>query len=92
MQLRRMVNASNSDKSLTVSMTGILEVNIIASSLLNASTVTQNRSPTAREVKTETAVANFAPLALPAPSSFATRTLEQVGDIHLDFLNWRNCP
>lgn len=76
MQLRRIVNANKTDKSLTIAITGMLEVKIIASFSWKTIIIKQNRSPTAREVKTETVVANFAPFALLAPSSFATRTLD----------------
>lgn len=77
MQLRRMVNANKTDNSLTIVITGLLEVKIITSFSLKAIIINQNRTPTAREVKTATVVANFAAFVLPAPSSFATRTLEQ---------------
>ena len=63
--------------SLTIVMTGKLEVKIMASFLWNNMTIKQNESPTAREVNVDTMVANFAPFAFPAPSSFATRTLDQ---------------
>jgi len=52
-----------------------VEVKIIASFSWKAMVIDQNRSPTTKEVNTEILVANFAPFALPAPSSFATRTL-----------------
>lgn len=77
MQLKRMVNASMTANSLTIDITGMLEVNIMASFSGKTKTINENRSPTAKEVKTETANENLALLALPAPSSLATRTLRQ---------------
>lgn len=62
--------------SLTIVITGKLEVKIMASFSWNATTIKQNISPTDREVNTDTMVASFAPFAFPAPSSFATRTLD----------------
>lgn len=70
------MNANKTDKSLAIVTTGMLEVKIIASFSWKAINIKENRSPTAREVKTATEVANFAPLALLAPNSFATRTLD----------------
>jgi hypothetical protein len=75
MQLRRIVNANKTANSLTISITGVLVVKIIASFSWKTMIIDQNRSPTIKDVNTETVVANFAPFALPAPSSFATRTL-----------------
>lgn len=75
MQLRRMVITNMTANSLTIAITGMLGVNIMASFSWNATTIKQKRSPTDREVNNDTMVANFAPFALPAPSSFATRTL-----------------
>lgn len=82
MQLERMVNASMTANSFTIDITGMLEVNIIASFSWKTITINQNRNPTAREVKTETVIENLAPLALPAPSSLATRTLSE------EIINW----
>lgn len=70
------MNANKTANSLTIVITEELEVKIIASFSWKAMIVDQNRSPTTKEVNTETVVANFAPFALPAPSSFATRTLK----------------
>lgn len=70
-----MVNDSRTAKSLTIEIIEELEVKIIASFSGKAMTISQKKNPTAREVNTDTLVANLAPLALPAPSSFATRTL-----------------
>ena len=75
MQLKRIVNANKTAKSLTISITEALEVKIIARFLGKAMIIDQNRSPTIKEDNTEIVVANFAPFALLAPSSFATRTL-----------------
>ena len=63
--------------SLTIVMTGKLEVKIMASFLWNNMTIKQKESPTDREINIDTTVANFAPFVFPAPSSFATRTLDQ---------------
>ena len=76
MQLRRTVSANNTDKSLTIAITGMLEVKIIASFSWKTNIINKNKSATARDVKTETVVANFAPFVLPAPSSFDTHTLD----------------
>ena len=75
MQLKRIVNANKTAKSLTISITEALEVKIIARFLGKAMIIDQNRSPTIKEDNTEIVVANFAPFALLTPSSFATRTL-----------------
>ena len=75
MQLKRIVNANKTAKSLSISITEELEVKIITRFSGKAMIVDQNRSPTIKEDNTEIVVANFAPFALPAPSSFATRTL-----------------
>ena len=75
MQLRRMVNASNSASSFTIAITEELDVKIIASLSWKAKIIDQKKSPTTREVNTDTNEANLAPFALPAPISFATRTL-----------------
>jgi hypothetical protein len=72
-----MVNASKTANSLTIKITKELEVKIIASFSGKAMTIDQNNSPTTREVNNDTMVANLAPFALPAPSSFATRTLHK---------------
>ena len=69
------MNANKTANSLTISITGVLVVKIIASFSWKTMIIDQNRSPTIKDVNTETVVANFAPFALPAPSSFATRTL-----------------
>lgn len=75
MQLKRIVNANKTAKSLTISITEALEVKIIARFSGKAMIIDQNRSPTIKEDNTEIVLANFAPFALPAPSSYATRTL-----------------
>ena len=75
MQLKRIVNANKTAKSLTILITEALEVKIIARFSGKAMIIDQNRSPTIKEDNTEIVVANFAPFALLAPSSFATRTL-----------------
>jgi hypothetical protein len=75
MQFRRIVNANKTANLLTIAITEVVEVKIIASFSWKAMVIDQNRSPTTKEVNTEILVANFAPFALPAPSSFATRTL-----------------
>lgn len=69
------MNASKTANSLTIAITEELEVKIIASFPGKAMMIDQNNSPTTRDVNTDTVVANLAPFALPAPSSFATRTL-----------------
>ena len=69
------MNANKTANSLTISITGVLVVKIIASFSWKTMIIDQNRSPTIKDVNNETVVANFAPFALPAPSSFATRTL-----------------
>ena len=73
--MKRIVNANKTTKSLTISIIEALEVKIIARFSGKAMNIDQNRSPTIKEDNTEIVVANFAPFALPAPSSFATRTL-----------------
>lgn len=75
MQLRRTVKANNIASSLTIWITEELDVKIKARFLLKDTITNQNINPTNKVVTTETTVANLAPFALPAPSSFATRTL-----------------
>lgn len=75
MQLRRMVNASKIANSLTIVITAGLELKILASFSGVAIIMDRKQSPTNREFSTDTMAANLAPFALPAPSSFATRTL-----------------
>jgi len=75
MQLRRIVKANKIDSSLTIWITDKLDVKIKASFSLKTTIINQNMNPTITVFTTETTVANFAPFALPAPSSFATRTL-----------------
>ncbi|WVZ18750.1 hypothetical protein V8G54_006072 [Vigna mungo] len=74
MQLRRTVKANNIARSLTIWITDELDVKIKARFLLKNTITNQNINPTSTVFTTETKVANFAPSALPAPSSFATRT------------------
>ena len=69
------MKASQIASSLTILMTDELDVKINASFSLKIMTTNQNINPTSRVFTTDTIVANFAPFALPAPSSFATRTL-----------------
>lgn len=76
MQLRRMVKANKNANSLTIWITDELDVKIKASFSLKATITNQKINPTNTVFTTETIVANFAAFALPAPSSFATRTLK----------------
>ena len=75
MQLTRMVNTNMIENSFAMEMTGTLAVKIIASFSWKKMIMKQNKSPTVMEVNIDTVIANFAPFALPAPSSLATRTL-----------------
>lgn len=75
MQFSRIVNASKRDNSSTILITAELEVKILAIFSGKAIIIEKNMNPTRTAVSTTPAVANFAPSALPAPSSFATRTL-----------------
>uniref|UniRef100_A0A5K1FQM8 Uncharacterized protein n=1 Tax=Nymphaea colorata TaxID=210225 RepID=A0A5K1FQM8_9MAGN len=72
-----MVKASNMARFDTAWMTAVLEVNRSANSLCRVMMRIQKKSPIAADVATETMLANFAPLALPAPSSLLTLTLRQ---------------
>jgi hypothetical protein len=71
-----MVKANNIDSSLTILITDKFDVKIKASFSLKRTIINQNMKPANTVFTTETIVANFAPFALPAPSSFATRTLK----------------
>lgn len=71
------MHASKSASSLTIVITAEVEVKIFASFPGMAITTGQKKSPTKREYSNDTMVANFVPFAFPAPSSFATRTLDK---------------
>lgn len=73
--MRRIVKAKSHESLSTSSMTGALSENMYANLSWNAMINTQKKSPIIVEVITETFVANFAALPLPAPSSFAILTL-----------------
>ncbi|MFS7941321.1 hypothetical protein Hanom_Chr05g00474861 [Helianthus anomalus] len=75
MQLKRTVSDNNTESSSTMLMTMLFDVKIIASLSGNATINAQNSRPTRIDVSNDILVANIAPFALPAPSSFATRTL-----------------
>ena len=64
------------DKSPTAKATSLFEVNIYASLSLKNKKNMNRRNPMANDVSTDTIIENFAALALPLPSSFATRTLQ----------------
>lgn len=70
-----MVNARRRDSLSTASITTELEVKMKANLSWRAIMRRQKKRPITEDVTTDTMVANLAPLPLPAPSSFATRTL-----------------
>ncbi|BAT15697.1 Os12g0126050 [Oryza sativa Japonica Group] len=71
-----MEKASKGESSATASATTLLSVNMYASLPRKIRKSTNNINPIEKEVVTTLKMANLALLALPAPSSFATRTLE----------------
>lgn len=73
--LSRVVNAKSRESLSAAWITAGLEVKMSANVSWSCMMRAQKMSPIADEVITDTTVANFAPLPLPAPSSFATRTL-----------------
>ena len=75
MEFMRMVNDNMTEKSLTILTTGRLDVKMRESFSWKSMIIEANSSPANKEVRIETVVANLAAFALPAPSSFATRTL-----------------
>ncbi|KAF5807785.1 hypothetical protein HanXRQr2_Chr05g0237521 [Helianthus annuus] len=56
-------------------ITVVFDVKIIASLSGNATIIAQKNRPIRIDISKDILVANIAPFALPAPSSFATRTL-----------------
>lgn len=69
------MNARRTISLLTSFKTGALEENINARSLWKKIINNQKKRPMIIDVITDTTAANLAPFPLPAPSSFATRTL-----------------
>ena len=63
------------DNLSTAWITSVLDVNMYANSSWTIKIKTQKKSPITVEYDTDTIVANFAALPLPAPSSLATLTL-----------------
>lgn len=74
--LRRTVKASRMESLLTAIKTASLEENINAIWLWRINIITQKDNPMINDCVTDTIVASLAPFPLPAPNSFATRTLE----------------
>jgi hypothetical protein len=70
-----METARRGDRSATAAATSSLVVNMLERFPRNKRKNTNNTRPIEKEVVTTFKMANFALLALPAPSSFATRTL-----------------
>lgn len=77
MQLTRIANANSMDSRFTASMIESVDVKILASLSGNAITTNQKIIPTIQALNNDTDMANLAAFALPAPSSFATRTLSK---------------
>lgn len=69
------MSANNTESSFTMLITVLFEVKIIANLSGKATIITLNNRPIRIDVNNDIFVANIAPFALPAPSSFATRTL-----------------
>lgn len=76
MLLRRTVKANRSESLLTAFKTASLEEKIQAIWLWRSIIITQKNNPIINDCVTDTIVANLAPFPLPAPNSFATRTLQ----------------
>lgn len=68
--------ANRGDKSPTALATSSFEVKIYASFSLKNKKNKNRRNPIVNDVRTIMFTANFAPFALPFPSSFATLTLQ----------------
>ena len=75
MLLRRMVTPRRTDSLSTIFSTLSLDVKSKPYLSWKTNIREQNKIPISVDVPTDTMVANFAPFPLPAPSSFATRTL-----------------
>lgn len=73
--LSKIVIARRKLISSTAWITSVLDVNMYANLLWSIKISTQKKRPMTVDCATETFVANFAALPLPAPSSFATLTL-----------------
>ncbi|BAT15693.1 Os12g0125850 [Oryza sativa Japonica Group] len=71
-----MEKARRGARSATSSATALLSVNMYARLPRKKRKSTNNTNPIKKEVVTTLKMANLALLALPAPSSFATRTLK----------------
>lgn len=76
--LRRTVRANKMVSLLTAVKTASLDEKTWTIWLWKSIMFTQKNNPIIKDCVTETIVANFAPFPLPAPSSFATRTLQIV--------------
>lgn len=76
MLLRSMVKANRMESLLTATKTASLEENIQAILLWKSIIITPKNNPIINDCVTDTIVANLAPFPLPAPNSFATRTLQ----------------
>ena len=72
------MKASRIESLLTAIKTSSLEEKIQAIWLWKSIMITQKNNPMIKDCVTDTIVANLAPLPLPAPSSFATRTLQSL--------------
>lgn len=70
------MNAKRIESLLTASRTGSLEVNIQVNLSWKNIISSQKTRPMITDVVTDTIVANLAPFPFPAPSSFATLTLQ----------------
>jgi hypothetical protein len=86
MLLRRMVNARRTERLSTASRTTELEVKMRANLSWRPMISTQKKSPITSDVIDDTMVANRAPFPLPAPSSLATRTLQQTSNKSIPIL------
>jgi len=75
MLLRRMVTPRRTDSLSTIFSTLSLDVKSKPYLSWKTNIRKQKEIPMSVDIPTDTTVANFAPFPLPAPSSFATRTL-----------------
>ena len=85
MLLRSMVKASRSESLSTAASRTALVVKMRAILSWRPMINTQKKSPIAIEVVDDTMAANLAPFPLPAPSSLATRTLQENWSMHHKF-------